>query len=181
MNNDNSIKQIVWVFGASAAGKATFINYVTNDKPLDLLSMMGWQDKTISAEPYSLSLVGQTSYHDSNTRKRFKIIPSVISKLSLNDVVLIKGQQVDLDNRRPQKLKSRLADCRHSVLYLDAGVDETGRRMRLKPWWNNNITADEIAKWQRSQIKILKNMDGFDSQILESSRSYLYSLIKKHY
>ena len=168
-------KQIVWVFGASGAGKATFINYVLQNKSPELMTRMGWQGKSVTAEPYSLSLVGLISYHDDKTRKRSKILPSARSLQEAYDVVLIKGQQVDIDNRRPRRLQSELSRCTHRIIYLDAGIEQIRRRIRQKPWWNDTITTADIEAWRQSQLKILKNLVGFELQVLQSSKGFAYT------
>ena len=171
-------KQVVWVFGASAAGKATFINYVLQNRPQELITRMGWQGSSVAAEPYSLSLIGAVSYHDDKTRKRSKILSSVKSLLESSDVILIKGQQVDIDNGRPQRLRSECPECEHSIIYLDAGATQTLRRMKRKPWWRDDITPADIETWRRSQLKTLESMDGFNFQVLESSRNSSYKSMR---
>jgi hypothetical protein len=166
-------KQIVWVFGNSGAGKETFIKDIVANHPSGLISLLGWRGKTIAAEPFSLFLIGKINFHDELTRQRYKILASVLDIINQADVILIKGKQVDLENKRPQKLKSMAPAASHSIIFLEVDIEENIERMKRKPWWSDKITHDDAVKMKDTQLRALEKLHGFPIQTLNSSSPFV--------
>jgi hypothetical protein len=53
------MKEVVWVFGNSAAGKESFIRYITINKDARLLTSLGWQESKVTASEASMKYIGQ--------------------------------------------------------------------------------------------------------------------------
>ncbi len=167
-------KEVVWVFGSSGAGKETFITHVVDEQPEDLVADLGWRDKAIAAEPNSMLFVGKIALHDERTRQRRRIIPSVLGLLSASEVVLVKGQQVDVENRRPQRLMKMAPSAHHRIIYLDPGIEEHVERMKRKPWWSDEVSHGDVTQMRYSLLRTLENLRIFPIQTLDSSRPLSY-------
>ncbi|MSU76454.1 hypothetical protein EXS54_03230 [Patescibacteria group bacterium] len=152
---------VVWVFGDSAAGKETFIRaIVEKNPPQQLLEHLGWQRKQIVVCKESLEYIGQFK-DDPTALKREQVIPSVVKLSKANDVILIKGQIVDLEASRLQRLKRRLNKAQHEVIYIEAGTKEPYGRLPRKSYYKGTETKAEMIEWRETQIRLLNKLASF--------------------
>ncbi len=138
---------VVWIYGASAAGKETFIRKIVSDTSLKIVSALGWSNKTIIASEESLDWVGQFD-GDPKIEMR-KQIPDIVTenlKEKENVIILIKGQDVDLKENLPLKLSGQLPDCIHSIVFLKADTEQLYTRVQRKVWWRREDTIDTTEK-----------------------------------
>jgi hypothetical protein len=138
-----SDKQIVWVFGDSAAGKETFVRAMISGDPPSIRDGLGWSTSSVVASDASLRWIGQID-DDPITKKRDGIFGEVSALILENDVVLLKGQIVDLEANRPQRLKQAIGGATHNIIYLDAGLQEPFDRLPGKTWANGQETLEDL-------------------------------------
>ncbi|HSX47860.1 MAG TPA: hypothetical protein VLF63_03730 [Patescibacteria group bacterium] len=141
------MKEVIWVFGTSSAGKQTFINAVLTDSNLAI--RLGWKNKKVTLCRESVNYPG-----DLSMPKIVKIreqIPKFVQKLiNTYDVVLIKWQYADSYINTPLKLKHAIPEAKHRIILLVAPEDELKDRLNKKDWWQNkwnsvsDLVDDEI-------------------------------------
>lgn len=153
-----SAKEIVWVFGASAAGKETFIRAVQRSNALQ--TKFGWDRKLISVCTESIKFIAQFT-NDPVGRKREIIMRAVPKLLRTSEVVLIKGQDIDVAAGRPQRLQRLLLKAKHSVIVITVNKQSLRNRLPKKSWWSSDDTPQKVFAEQKFQIAGLSRMHGF--------------------
>ncbi|MBI4085313.1 MAG: hypothetical protein HY432_02285 [Candidatus Liptonbacteria bacterium] len=150
--------EIVWVYGNSSAGKETFIKTISEKKPADVLRGLGWTGKEIIPCMESINWVVQAE-GDGNEERRGDL-PAVIVKLAdkPNSVILIKGQNIDLDEDRLRAVKTALPRCKHRTIFINTASRETYERQQKKRWWNSERTLAIVKKHAQDQIERLKKL-----------------------
>jgi hypothetical protein len=144
--------EIVWVYGASAAGKETFIHAVLAKEAVDLRQEFGWRDKAITACQESLQWIAHYPDDQIAQHERFKlssVIPALAEKY---EVVLLKGQDIDLALGTPLLVKRSLPQSTHHIIFIDVQLDELFRRVTHKPWWSAATKRAEEEGWLEEQI-----------------------------
>ena len=170
------MKEVVWVYGVSAAGKATFIKHVTNGDSEVLRQTLGWQGKVIAACQESIEWVGKY-VGDPIVEHRARLIPKIQAMVEHADVVLIKGQSVDLAANRPNQLLAAVPECRHRVIYITTNIAELMQRLPKKPWWDGTDTAKSISAWVDYELTLLQRLaPKFEFTAIDSSANNGYSL-----
>jgi hypothetical protein len=169
MNN-----KIIWVFGPSAVGKETFIKYIQDSKPVELLARLEWTNKKIIVCTESIDWVVQEDSDGNELRRQNldKIIEDY-SKNNTNSIILIKGQDLDFDNNLLNKVKESLPDDEHEIIFLYVDFDILYQRYTTKKWWNETMTRDVCKDWSKEQIGFLINHqnNGFKIKALDSTNS----------
>lgn len=167
--------KIVWIYGSSGSGKETFIRHTIKYKPLELLQRLGWNRMKLTFVPESIEYIAQYQ-NDPVGDKREKIINTVVSLVGdIPQVILIKGQDLDLKHLRLQRLKEKLPDCDHSIIFLHADITELYRRWHSKSWWDPKFSQETVKKWLLSQISKLEKLSlEFEIRALlsDSTKSY---------
>jgi hypothetical protein len=170
------MKEIVWVHGASAAGKATFIRHVTSGDSEVLRQTLGWQGKVIAACQESIEWVGKY-VGDPVVERRARLISRVQEMIEHADVALIKGQSVDLVANRPNQLLAATPECRHRVIYITTSIAELMQRLPQKPWWDGTDTEKSISTWVYYELTLLQSLDPqFEFTAIDGSSGNSYSL-----
>lgn len=166
MNN-----KIIWVFGPSAVGKETFINYVKNNQPTELLARLGWSNKNIITCDESTNLVVQDD-NDGNEllRKNLDKIIEDCSKNNTNSIILVKGQDLDFDNNTLNIVKESLPEDEHEIIFLNVDFDILYQRYMTKKWWDETMTEEVCKEWAREQVNHLVEYqnNGFKINALDS-------------
>jgi len=166
MNN-----KIIWVFGPSAAGKETFINYIARHEPTELLARLGWLNKKIVVCAESLAWVQQAE-NDGNAERRKNLIKVIeeYSQNNKNSIILIKGQDLDLHNDALKIVKELLPNEEHEVIFLDVRFDILYQRYMTKKWWKKSMTEAVCQEWAKTQIRLLINQqhNGFKIKAINS-------------
>jgi len=149
--------EIVWVYGASAAGKATFIRSVIAGNPA-VRKEFSWENKKIGACQESLDWIAQSpddKTTENNRRRLQSIIPALAAKY---EVVLVKGQDIDLAFNTPQAVRQALPAALHRIIFLDVGAEELFERVIHKPWWRATLKRAEEEGWLQEQTDRLTDM-----------------------
>ncbi len=170
---------IVWIYGASAAGKETFIRKIVSDKSLKIISELGWSNKTIIACEESMEWVGQFD-GDPKIEKRKQIPYVVIENIKdkENIITLIKGQYVDLEENLPIKLYDLLPDCLHCIVFLKVDIEQLYIRVQRKIWWKSEDTKEMSEQWLHDQMKLLKNISSRLPITVVNSNNENYHLVE---
>ena len=143
-------KEIVWVFGTSAAGKETFIRTAATN-PIHR-SNLGWQGKKITFCKESIkNLV--TIENDPRNTHRDTIISNVEELIKTNDVVLIKWQFLDSDSERVRQLKNNLQNFSHKIIILNASDSEISNRLIKKDWWKPEYCQKDWIENERELLR----------------------------
>jgi adenylate kinase family enzyme len=166
-SNDNFI---VWVLGASGAGKATLISdLVSSDSTKWFSNLINTTNSNLFAVNESLQHVGQFP-GDCIEKKRNEIIDIVIEQSKItNSVFLIKGQFFDLYNYIPSKLKLLLPDYKHIVVYLHTDSETLFERIKKKSWWTEEITINDIRISTAKMLNIVLKLKSFKKIVLDST------------
>jgi hypothetical protein len=172
MNN-----KIIWVFGPSAVGKETFIKYVYNDKPSELIDRLGWGDRKVIICEESLAWVVQEE-NDGNEalRKNLDKIIQGYSASNTNSIILIKGQDLDFNSNHLNNVKKYLPDDCQEIIFLYTDFDILYNRYIRKKWWNKSMTPEVCKNWIKEQIDSLSGYQekGFKIRALESGDDKKY-------
>src|SRR5579884_1198139 len=119
------MSEITWVFGPSAAGKATFINQVIRPEAVGLRQQLGWKNNNIMPCQESLRWVGvKRDKKDPLVLRRSKLTSTIIAMSDCAEVILVKGKDVDLVNGGPNNLYRQLPAHRHRVIYINFSTAE---------------------------------------------------------
>ncbi|MFA5109123.1 MAG: hypothetical protein WC458_01080 [Patescibacteria group bacterium] len=164
--------QVVWVYGPSAVGKETFINYLVKEKPLELLNQLDLGCSSLSVCADSLNWIAKKSDDGNNTkRKHLDRLIENISKNNQNSVVLIKGQDFDFKYGTPIKVKHLLPLDKHRVFYLTTEFEVVYNRFVRKVWWTKDMSKNVCRKWANEQMKYLLDIErnGFEIMVINSS------------
>lgn len=161
--NSMAKAEIVWVYGASAAGKETFIRAVLAGQQPRIVKALGWQGKRLGACQESLEWVMQHPHDTAVEQKRHQlsgVIPRIAKRY---EVVLVKGQDIDLSLGTPLLVKQKLPAARHRIIFIDVGLDELFQRVTHKPWWDGTIRRAEEEGWLEEQIdRLMEIRNQFD-------------------
>ena len=169
--------EVVWVLGASGAGKATFIRTIISRPPDSLLRQFGWIDKRITACEESLDLLTQFD-GDPIAAKREVLLRAVPKLVQQADVVLIKGQDWDIDADRLRRLKDVLPQARHRIIFVRCTFPTLYRRLRHKRWWRPLITRRLARQWLVWQATALHRLEReFGIQAIDGGSHGHYHLV----
>lgn len=159
--------EIVWVYGASAAGKATFIKSVLAGNPT-IAGEFAWEGKKVGVCQESLDWVAQYPgdvVAESNRLRLKSIIPTLAKSY---DVVLVKGQDIDLALSTPQVVRQILPQAIHRIIFIDVGLEELFQRVIHKSWWDDTIRRAEEEGWLEEQIDRLMDLrDSFEFTVID--------------
>lgn len=189
-------KKIIWVFGESATGKLTLINNLYNgdDNTLDTFSM---KDKKIDVSEITLedrivintiedpniyddSLIEEENlyFNKEKTLKRRSHIMYDVDKFikSNNDILLIKGQVLDLNIKRGNIFVNFLnkyygtnnIEIEVFILHVN---DQTELRKRIesKPWFKE---MDNIEEKERLLSVIPLKQEQHKNDVINALRNY---------
>lgn len=155
---NQSSKEIVWVFGASAAGKETFIRSIKRSNALQ--SRFGWSQKRINVCTEGIKFIAQFR-NDPVGGKREQIMRAVPKLLRTSEVIFIKGQDIDLEADRPQRLQRLLPRAKHFFIVITVDKQSLRRRLSKKSWWSPVETPQKVLLEQKVQIARLSHLRGF--------------------
>lgn len=168
---------IVWVYGSSGAGKETFIKRINSKAVPKVIEKLNWKDKKIKVIWESLKYIAQSD-NDKITNKRKEIIKKVSEAIKERaEVILIKGQDVDLEKKLPQTLKNKFPSQTHQIIFLHADLRTLLQRWKKKIWFNKKYKEDDVEEWLRHQLKFLSKLKGFEVIAL-TSKNDSYRRIK---
>lgn len=91
-------------------------------------------------------------------------------------VIVIKGQDLDLDYDTLNKTKKLLINDEHEIIFLSVDFDTLYQRYKTKKWWHKTMTKEVCRDWAKEQIKALMEHEGLGFKITaldSSSDQYL--------
>lgn len=147
------MKAIIWVFGASASGKQTFIKKLLSDIELQATFDLTGSQIAVSNEGFNnLGKLGKSRAS----------IPGEVSRLlESNDAVVIKWQYGDTLLGTPNILRAKYPSYKHSVIQLEVKTPEHKRRLRIKSWWHDEGEEDEFITKDLELVKdSIKKLNG---------------------
>jgi hypothetical protein len=130
------MNKIIWVFGSCSSGKETFINNIINGECVNLINELGWSNKKIVAVEESIRYIKQYA-NDPIGEKRIEIIDKAINLNRDNDnsIILIKGQNVDLNSNSVNMLREKLPNLSYEIIFLFSDVNTIFERSKNKSWF----------------------------------------------
>ena len=151
--------QVVWVYGASAAGKQTFIQTLLARSGWPLVDRLGWRGLQLAPCRESLQYIGESD-NDPVIARRRTILSSAVALTNSFDVILIKGQRVDFIAHLHEDLRHRLPEARYRLILLSVPLEELARRLVHKSWWDPRMDPITSAK---DDLRFLdETLDQFD-------------------
>jgi len=170
--------KIAWVFGSSAVGKETFIRDIVKKRLFEVSDRLDWNNKQIIPCEESMSWVVQED-GDGHEQRREDLVDLVINYTKAPDsVVLVKGQDLDLEADRLRKLKEKLPNCEHEIVYLYIDLSILYERYKRKKWWTEKLTKEVCKEWLQKQVEMLEEFRGdFKITALESDDNRKYKNI----
>jgi hypothetical protein len=186
------MKEIIWIYGSSAAGKETFIKYILNKPHKELVKRINLENKNIQLLQESIDLIGE---YNNDPKQELRLnIPEYTDKLikknqTLNqnqiqiqkiDTIIIKGQDYDLENNTPNKLKQKLKtqypNLIHRIIFLHADFEILYNRIKKKSWWTKELEEkgieyfkDWLLKEQLPELIKLNKIQNFEIISIDSS------------
>jgi hypothetical protein len=152
--------EIVWVYGASAAGKESFIRSAPTNPVV--IREFDWQNKRIAICNESIDWVTHYPGDPIEEHERYKLADIIPRIAKNNDVILVKGQDIDLFLGTPLDVKHELPTATHHIIFIDVGLDELFQRVIHKPWWDNTLRRAEEEGWLEEQIdRLMEIRDKF--------------------
>ncbi len=148
--------EIVWVYGASAAGKESFIRSAQTHPVVR--DEFNWQNKRIAVCEESIEWVAHFPDDSIAARERKKLAAIIPLLARDNEVVLIKGQDIDLALGTPLEVRRLLPTAIHHIVFIDVGLEELFKRVIHKPWWDDTIKRAEEEGWLEEQMDRLMEM-----------------------
>ena len=139
------MKKIIWIFGESATGKKTFIENILNNN-LEILDYLDLSDKNIDVVKRTIEK-NTSSFDDiANEKSRYEIILEDIKKFINDDsydVLLLKGQSNDMDNRYGNTLRDvamLFPEIEKEIYLLEVkNMDLLYDRIQNKDWFKANF------------------------------------------
>lgn len=139
-------KTIFWIYGSSAVGKGTFI-----DRAIKGIQIILDDQNIITFNNLSYSSISKQNIHhnganqsegDMLVKGRSGIINEVLSLVNKGySNILIKGQDYDINNRYPIKLKEKLHDFKHIIIFIHDDIDNVYSR-----YANDNEEKTQLQK-----------------------------------
>ncbi len=155
------VDEIVWIYGSSAVGKETFIRYLAKEKPQRLIKRLHWENKKLIPIWESINYIAQYD-NDPLGDKREEIIDSVCN-IKGPGIALIKGQDIDILDKRVQRLKEKLPKSNHRIIYLYTDLKIVYERCKKKSWWpKEGVEFKDFKGWTKSEIELINSLNGFD-------------------
>lgn len=173
MNN-----KIIWIAGSSAAGKETFIKYIVEQQPKEIVKRLGWEGLDIIYSQESIDHVVQGE-GDGNKEKRESLADDIIkqSQKLENTIVLVKWQDLDYDNKHLLQINDTLPNDTTEIIFLHTDLETIYQRVQNKVWWSEEYMDLKDAKYYiEKQIDYIKEYqdNGIFVRSLESDDSQLY-------
>lgn len=161
---------IVRVFGSSAAGKETFINFIVTNSSGEVAQRLWFSEKNIIPIQASIKNIWQFE-NDPIAKKRDDIIPEIRSLIDYeNTICLLKWQDLDdLETWRVTQIQTIFPNVTHSIIFLHADIDILFERIKKKSRWKPEYTKEEITEWLEYQVEELEKLQNIKIISLDSS------------
>lgn len=187
------MKKIIWIFGESATGKKTLIEYLMNNPNSEFAIQLGLGNERLSVVERTVSN-NLSSFDDMNNEKNrhAQIIDSIKNFICGENysILLIKGQSNDMDERYGNTLKiSALMypEIEKEILLLDVqDHDALYTRIVNKDWFQTD--KERYSKmfpreWLDKSVEKHKNTvysyESLGYRITEIDSTNGYEIVKK--
>ncbi len=143
------------------------------------MKRLGWEGKPLIPCIESISLF--PLYHTNPNEDKREALIQIIPELAKckNSIVLIKGQDIDLEKNRSIRIKQLLPNCNHKIIMLYANEKELLKRWKDKKWWNDSYTIETVKEGVKYQVeKLIILQKDFEIVVLDSSLQAKYNVIQ---
>lgn len=149
------MKEIIWIYGSSASGKETFLNQLQDNSNTSFLKKLNLKNKNIQILEQSINLIGQ---FDNDPKQKLRLnfknyISNLIKQDNKIESILIKGQDYDLENKTPQKIKDIFPNFTHRIIFLHCDFEILYKRVKNKSWWTKDLENQGIQYFKNWLIK----------------------------
>lgn len=182
------MKKVIWIFGESATGKKTLIQNLLNHTNSAIENELGLQDKKIRVLKLTIEETNE-SFDDKNseTKRKNQILSEIecFTKSDL-DVLLIKGQANDMDDRYGNTLRTfaeRFPQIDKEILLLEVeDLDMLYERIINKSWFKEDEERyskmfprswiDKAVIKHKNKVKSYKDL-GFEIIDIDSTDNFI--------
>jgi len=182
------MKKIIWIFGESATGKKTFIENILKKSDNELLSDLNLIDEKISVVERTINKNVSSFDDKENEKSRHEIILEEINNFINNnnyDILLLKGQSNDMDNRYGNTLKEvamLFPEIEKEIYLLEVkDMDLLYNRIQNKDWFQvdfENYSKIFSREWidgavirHREQVYSYQDL-GYNITDIDSTNGY---------
>jgi len=181
------MKKVIWIFGESATGKKTLIENLLNNNS-SIRSELGLQNKKIEVLKLTIEETNE-SFDDKNSEviRNNRILNEVENfTKSDSDVLLIKGQANDMDDRYGNTLRTfaeRFSQLDKEILLLEVeDLDLLYNRIINKSWFKEDEERyskmfprswiDKAVVKHRKKVETYKDL-GFKIIDIDSTNDFI--------
>lgn len=170
------MKEVIWFFGSSTAGKKTLIEKVLAT-PDSFRNKLGIETKIIKANKESLMWVSKKNHAE---RPGLVDILKEDFKNESDVAVLVKGQSSDLKNELLNKLATYTPEIKQKIIFVYTEPHEALERIKEhRTWYTPDMTEDYVFQEIRYQLKFLRKLEqqGVSIICVDSSGDAGYRII----
>lgn len=188
LNKGEYMKKVVWVFGESATGKKTFIVNLLNNNEY-LIKEIGLVNKKISVVNCTIEETNE-SFDDCNSEiaRQNKIMQEIDDFIkSENEVLLIKGQANDMDDRYGNTLKlfaDKYPEIDKDIILLEVeDMDLLYERITNKSWFKEDkerysnlfprTWIDKAVLKHRRKVESYSQF-GYNIVLVDSTKDFIF-------
>ena len=188
------MKKIIWIFGESATGKKTLIENLINQSDKELITELKLSDLKLDVVKRTINKDISSFNDKSNEKSRHEQIIEAITRFTIsdNDVLLIKGQSNDMDNRYGNTLRKvaiLYPEIEKEIYLLEVkDMDLLYSRIQNKDWFKldfENYSKTFPREWIdgaviRHREQVYSYMDlGYKITDIDSTNGYKLSNLGK--
>jgi guanylate kinase len=149
------MKQVIWFFGSSAAGKKTLIDAIVKSPQVFKTQLKLLSDNIIVCKE-ALEWVTQKNHHE---RPNILSIAANIIKDQQDIVVLIKGQTPDLKHNLLSEFAQHLPTTEQKIVFVyTEPKEELERWEKHRAWYNPSMTEQNVISEIDYQIKLIEEL-----------------------
>lgn len=150
------MKEVIWFFGSSTAGKKTLIEKIIADPDL-FRDRLRIKAKNIKANKESLEWVSKKN-HD----ERPKLIDKIKDDFQKESdaAVLVKGQSYDLRKELINKLSADTPEVIQKIIFVYTEPREALERLKEhRTWHTPDMTEEYVLQEIKYQLKFLRKLE----------------------
>ena len=187
------MKQVIRVFGESATGKKTFINYLLKQEDKTLLENLGLENKHLDVS--NITILPSKEYakeilsYQKRCERIFKDIVNFLENPG-TDVLLIKGQHSDIDEEQANTLNlfmQKFPDLERIIYLLKvSNLDLLYQRITHKDWWKEapqkyaeRFPREWLDKSVENHEQMVLSYQKFGFQVTHIDTTHGYQIMKE--
>lgn len=147
------MKEVIWFFGSSTAGKKTLITKILED-PDKFRGNLDITNEYIKANKEALELVTKKNHIE-----RLGLIDKIREDLGedIDVTILVKGQAFDLKNDLINKLADAISGIKQRIIFVYTDPqEELGRIKMHRAWYTPDITEKYVIEEVNYQLSFLE-------------------------